>query len=315
MNNRLRKLTILALVMILAIALVSCNKKDKVEENLVVDDVENIDEIKVEDNFGRVFISEKPAEKVVSLSPSNTEILFALGLDDEIIGVTTSCNYPEKALEKEKIGGYSDVNLEKIIELNPDLVVVSGEGDPDIINRLAESDIQVLGYDPKNIDEIIDSIISIGQATGKNEEAKEITEEIIMGKDEVLSKIEGIEPVKTIYEIWHDPITVAGSGSFIDSLIKLANGINIADQAEGEYPIFDVETLIEEDPQVYLLSTDAADDVIEGIGSRPGFSEIDAIKNDRVYVIDADTTMRPGPRIIEALQMIAEALHPEIIQK
>lgn len=316
MSRNFKKLSVLFLVLVLTLSLVSCGNKENPQED-VETSVEEVGEketgsIKVEDEYGRVFESEEPAKTVVSLAPSNTEILFALGLDDEIIGVTSFCNYPEKALEKEQIGGFSEINLEKIIELNPDLVVASGEGDPDVINRLLEADIQVLGYDPNDIDSIVESIKSIGLATGKNDEAEVLSKEILDGKDEIVKKVEGLEPVRAIYEIWHDPITAAGKGSFIDSLITLANGENIAQKADGEYPIFDVETLIEEDPEVYFLSSDASEEVVNEIANRPGFSDVTAVKEGQIFVLDADTTLRPGPRIIEALTLIAESLHPEI---
>ncbi|MEW8973414.1 MAG: cobalamin-binding protein [Tissierellaceae bacterium] len=279
------------------------------EENISKSEVEE-----VEDDFGNIFTLGKVPERIISLSPSNTEILFALGLGDKIVGVTTFCDYPEEALEKEKIGNYSGINLEKIIELQPDLVLSYGPGEEENNKRLKEVGIPVLGYLPESIDEVIENILIIGRITGTEKKAEELTNDMLKKKDEIVEKVKGTEKKRVFYEIWHEPLQAAGPGSFMDSLIQLANGDNIAKDAKGEYPQYDIEQLIERDPEVYLTSADIPEKTIESILERPGYSEISAIKQGRVYILDANITSRPGPRIVEALELVARAIHPEVFE-
>jgi iron complex transport system substrate-binding protein len=202
----------------------------------------------------------------------------------------------------------------RVIELEPDLVINYGPGNEEENLRLQEAGIQVLGYLPESIDEVIETIKSIGKATGVEDKAQTVTENMLEKKDEILEKIKDTEKVKVFYEIWHDPLQAAGAGSFMDNLINLANGDNIAKDAEGEYPQYDLEQLVERDPEVYLTSADMPDKTVESISQRPGYSDITAIKEGNVYILDANITSRPGPRIIEALEIVAKAIHPEVFK-
>lgn len=323
MNNRIKSISLI-LAMVMLVGLVGC-ATDKPKETEVQDPVVQDTEVKdngespdsfieVEDDFGNVVTFEKAPEKIISMAPSHTEILFALGLGDKIVGVTSYCDYPEEALEKEKIGDFNGINLERVIELEPDLVINYGPGNEEENLRLQEAGIQVLGYLPESIDEVIETIKSIGKATGVEDKAQTVTENMLEKKDEILEKIKDTEKVKVFYEIWHDPLQAAGAGSFMDNLINLANGDNIAKDAEGEYPQYDLEQLVERDPEVYLTSADMPDKTVESILQRPGYSGITAIKEGNVYILDANITSRPGPRIIEALEIVAKAIHPEVFK-
>ena len=140
----------------------------------------------------------------------------------------------------------------------------------------------------------------IGKATGKKAEAEEIINSIKEKRDYILEKVKDAEEVTVFYEIWHDPLMGAGKGSFMDELITLAGGKNIAYDTDGAYPQYDLEQLIERDPQVYLASKDSDDKTIESIKLRPGYDAISAIKNDRIYLFkgnEANLVSRPGPRI------------------
>lgn len=307
-----KKIIALIISLFLILSLVACNKEgSSKDENQETENIVINDGYVIKDSYGREYIGKDYAKTVVSLAPSNTEILFALGLDEEILGVTSFCNYPEKALEKEKIGGFSEVNLEKIIELDPEVVLLTGEGDKDTVDRLNESGITVLGYKMESIDDIIYAIESIGNLTGKDDEAEELSLEIITKIDEVVDKVKDLESKKVFYEIAYDPIIAVGKTSFINDVIRLAKGENIAEVAEGEYPRFDLETLVNEDPEVYFVSSDTPEEIIKEIPNRPGFEDISAIKNNNIHILNSDITLRPGPRIAEALEAIAKAIHNE----
>lgn len=307
---KFRKLALIMAIVVLGVAVVGCttDTAEKPVEPVVVTQ----DELyKIVDDFGREVVLDKAPERIISLAPSNTEILFALGLGDKVIGVTSYDDYPAEALEVEKIGDFNGINLEKIIELEPDLVINYGEGNEEENARLEEAGINFVGFEPESIDAVLDTITRIGQLTGALDEAKALTEDMNVKKDEILNKIKGTESKKVFYEIWHDPLMAAGLGSFIDELMTLVGGDNVAKDADGEYPQFDLEQLVERNPQVYLTSADMPEKTPEAIAKRPGFENIDAIIEGNVFVLDGNIVSRPGPRIIEALELIAKAIHPE----
>ncbi|WP_409227878.1 helical backbone metal receptor [Gudongella sp. SC589] len=264
------------------------------------------------DDFGNTIIFDNPPQRIISLAPSNTEILFAIGAGDKVVGVTSYDDYPEDVLDIEKIGDFNGINLERIIELEPDLVINYGDGVTEENERLLEAGIQIAGFEPESIEEIRDTILRIGEMTGHKQEALELVDEMASKEEEILESIEGLEKKTVFYEIWHEPLMAAGPGSFIDQLISLAGGENVANDAEGEYPQYDLEQLIERNPEVYLTANDLPEKTVDSIKERPGYSEIDAIKNGRVYLIDGNVISRPGPRIIQALELIVEAIHPEL---
>lgn len=317
MKKRIALFLVFALILI---SVAACTPK-KVEEPEVpiVDEkppVEEVGEYPVEitDDFGNMVKFEKAPDTIISLAPNNTEILFALGLGDKVVGVTSFCDYPEEALAVEKIGDFNGINLEKIIELNPDLVLNYGPGDADDNARLKEAGIQMLAFLPESIDAVINTINTIGQATGSTEQSKELTNNMMAKKDEILDLVKNADKKKVFYEIWHDPLMAAGPGSFMDGLITLAGGTNIAENAEGDYAQYDLEQLIERNPEVYLTSADMPDKTPESMMARPGFENIEAMKTGNIHVLDANITSRSGPRIVEALELVAKAIHPELFK-
>ena len=319
-NFRNNKFLLLLLVLLLTLTVFTGCGKEPTEDNSdngeehIVEDKGSIYPMDVEDQFGNTVTFEKKPESIVSLAPSHTEILFSLGLGDKIVGVTDFCDYPKEALDKEKIGSYTEINIEKIVELNPDLVVQYGPGDEDITASIRDAGINILCYEPESIDAVIDVIEKLGKVTDTVEQAESIVGEMNAKKEEIVNKVKDSEKTKVFYEIWHDPLMAAGPGSFMDELINLSGGENIAADAEGEYPQFDIEQLIERDPQVYLAAQDSEEKTVESIKARPGFENISAVKNDRVYLLEPNIVSRPGPRIIEALEMVAKAIHPELFK-
>lgn len=312
MYKKYKHLSLIIALLILTVSLAGCNdKKIDNDESDNPTPTTNESSFSIEDDFGNKVSFEKAPERIISLAPSNTEILFALGLGDKVIGVTSYDDYPEEVLEIEKIGDFTAINLEKIIELQPDLVVNYGPGNEEENARLKETGISIVGFEPESIDEIIDTIDKIAKLTGKTAEANSLKNSMIEKRDEIVNKVKDSPKVRVFYEIWHDPLMAAGPGSFMDQLIELAGGENIANDAQDEYPQFDLEQLIERNPEVYLTSADMPEKTPETMMSRPGFENISAIKSGRVYVLDANIVSRPGPRIVEALEIVAEKIHPE----
>ena len=254
-------------------------------------------------------------ERIVSLAPSNTEILFDLNIEEKIVGVTDYCDFPEAAKNKEKVGGFSDPNIEKIISLKPDLVIATGMHEKQV-EELEKLNIPSVVLDPKDFDGMFDSIEIIGKAVGCEPEALNLVETLKARVKEVDDKISGIpenERPKIYYELWPSPITSVGPGTFVDSIIQLAGGENIAGDAKKAYPEYSQEMIIDKNPDIIIFShhgssQQSAEDILE----RPGWQDINAIKNDKVFYIEENIVQRATPRLVDGLEHLARIIHPEL---
>jgi len=274
--------------------------------------------VEMEDDLDQqITLAEKP-NRIISLAPANTEILFALGLADEIVGVSSYANYPEPATKKEKIGSITEVNLEKVVALKPDLIVASGINRIETIKKLRELGYQVAGFYPQTVNDIFKTIKDIGKLTGKDEEANKLTGKLFVEMSEIMNlvekKVEEKGRQKIFYEIWSDPLITAGENTFIDDLIEMAGGINIGAYAQGMWPQYSLEKLILENPAVFISSYHSAPQkvTIETIKERRIYQQLKAVKNNRIYLVNQDLVSRAGPRIIEGLREFVKALHPEL---
>ena len=322
MKTSLKKISLILAMMLILVGVVACSndsndKGQDIVEPSVEDNKDDVVEnhyLSIEDAFGHIVEMEKAPERIISLAPSNTEILYALGLGDKIVGVTAFCDYPEEALEVDKVGDFNGINFEKVVELEPDLVVNYGMLEDDALKMYNDAGIAVISFIPESIDEVIETIKQISIATYSEDRGNDLVERMEEHRDEILAKVQDTEEVKVFYEIWHEPLMTAGAGSFVDGLINLANGVNVASDAEGEYPNYDIEKLIENDPEVYLTANDLPEKTAESIMTRPGYEDIAAIKNGKIYLLDGNIVSRPGPRIVEALEIIAQKIHPQAFE-
>lgn len=309
--KRYCKIVALFLSLCLLLTIVVGCQANKPEPAKVEEKVEKFP-LKLMDDLGRlVEIKEKP-EKIISLAPSNTEILFALGLGDKVVGVTEFCDYPEEAKSKEKAGGFKEPNLEKLVELRPDVIFATGmhqKSLPDI----EKLNLAVFVIDSKSINDVILDIETVGKITDSEKAAEkvvaEMQEKIDMVKEK-LAILADVEKPLVYYEIWNDPIQTVGPGTFIYGIIELAGGKNIVEGAAEEYPLLSLETLIKRDPAVIIAGVGSMGDPGK-VKERKGWENISAVKNEKVYVIDENLVVRPGPRIADGLVEIARILHPE----
>lgn len=261
----------------------------------------------------KITLTEEP-DKVISLAPGNTEILFALDLDEELVGVDNFSNYPEEVESIEKIGDAFNLNMEKIIELEPDLILTL-KGNEEAVKEFENLGIAVYTLDANNIENVLEDISEIGQLTNSLDEAEELVSEMQEKIDEIkilLADVSDEDKPKVFYMVWSEPIMSAGSGTFINNLIELANGINIvaADGLEG-WSEYSLEKLIEHDPDVIIAPKSLAP-TPETITADERFSSTKAVLENRVVVIDDDPVSRIGPRIVEGFKQIAQALYPDI---
>jgi len=265
-----------------------------------------------------IFLILAKAEAVpiyISLAPSTTEILFALGLDDEIAGVSSFCNYPPKAKDKTNIGDFSRPNMEKIISLKPDYIFCTGLEQAPVVEELRSLGFNVYVADPKTVEELLSSIKDIGAITGKTKEAWLLVKNM---KDDIatvnrkICLIPDAERVKVFVEIWHEPLMTAGTGSFIDELITLAGGINVAHDVRRPYSYFSAEKVISLNPGCIIMAYMDKESPLKLVETRSGWGNIKAVKNKRVFNdINPDILLRPGPRITEGLKELYKRLYPE----
>ena len=276
--------------------------------------------IQITDQLGRTVGFTRIPERIVSLAPSNTEILFALGLADKVVAVTDYCNYPPEAKEKASIGGFSTPNIEKVVALSPDLVVATSIHQKQVIPNLEQRGITVFALAPKTLDEVLEAITLVGEITGKEKEAsnlvREMRERITAVTDKTSSLTEAQKP-RVFYITWHDPLKTAGAGTLHDELIQKAGGTNIARNLTG-YSGITLEAVIDANPEVMIAGVGmgtGADAPLQFAVTEPRLRNTDARQHNRVYAIDVDLVGRPGPRIVAALEQFAQYIHPELFKE
>lgn len=271
------------------------------------------------DDMGRKVTLAAQPQKLISLAPSNTEILFALGLGEKVVGVDDYSDYPPEAAAVAKIGGFSKPNVEKIVDLKPDLVLASSMHEQ-AVKQLEQLGVPTAVVDPKTVDEVLTSIKWIGRATGAEERAGQLVAQMEERIQRVRALVQEIPEEKkplVYYEVYSDPLMSAGPKTLIGQLIELAGGRNIARTAETDYPKFSAEAIIKANPEIIIFPRfhGTASLTVEQVKARSGWEEISAIKNNRIYSIDANIISRPGPRVVEALEQLTQMIHPELLSK
>lgn len=262
----------------------------------------------ITDDLGRLVTINGTPQRIVSLAPSNTEILFALGLGDKVVGVTDYCNYPPEALNKTKVGGYINPDIEKIVALKPDLVLVAYGTPMDVINSMVGLGLTVFGIKTTNLDDLLNDIRTVGKITGKEAEAIALTSQMeskIKAITDVTSQL-GQRP-RVFYILWNGPLWTAGSGTFINELIEKAGGVNICENITG-YSEVSLEYVLACNPQIIITSQGSYDWAINA----SELASTNASQTGRIYTLDDDLVQRPGPRLVEGLEWFAHFIHPEI---
>jgi len=276
--------------------------------------------LEITDQAGKVVRIEREPEKIVSLAPSNTEIVYALELQDKLVGVTGYCDYPEAAQQKPKIGGFSDVDIEKVVAMEPDLVLAANMHKDEITPELERLGITVLTIDPQTINDVLLAIDLVGIATGNREVAASVTTEMNNRIEAVTSKtaeLSDVQRVKVFYILWHDPLMTVTSITRIHEMITKAGGINIAADLGGNYPTISLEAVLIADPQVIIVGSGhgSGEDIpFQFALTESRLAEVEARLQNRIYEIDADLTSRAGPRIVQGLEKLAEFIHPELFE-
>ncbi|MFQ5586358.1 MAG: ABC transporter substrate-binding protein [Thermodesulfobacteriota bacterium] len=266
------------------------------------------------DDLGREVVLEAAPKRIVSLGPNITEILFAIGLDEEIVGVTLFSDYPEGAKGKAVVGSYVNINLERLLSLSPDLVISTSDGNPKgSIERLTTMGIPVFVIaPPRGIGDINSAILSIGRITGREGEAGRLVNEMEGRVDEVVTRLEGATARPVFYQLGDNPLMTVGGGTFIDTLITMAGGRNIAGGVSLPYPRFSMEGVLSNAPEVLVISSMAEREASKAVLKRwEQWREIPAVRSGEIHFINPDLIHRAGPRIVDGLEELARMIHPE----
>jgi iron complex transport system substrate-binding protein len=269
------------------------------------------------DEVGRkVEVKPNPA-RIISLAPNLTEIFFALGLGDRVVGVSSYCNYPPEAKAKEKVGGYINPSLEKIIALKPDLVFGTADGDlKAFVDKMITMGIPVYITNPESVEGVIGTIQHIGEVTSATAAATQLSTSMHRRIRAVREKVQDRPRPRVIHILSFEPLMSSGTGSFVHDLIHLAGGENIVKGVKVRHPRISMEEVIAKDPEVILLSGMVLKDPLaEQKQWWERWKEISAVRSGRIHVLEADLIHRPSPRIVDGLEAMAKAIHPECFKK
>ncbi len=260
------------------------------------------------------------AQRVVSLAPSNTEILFAVGAGSQLVGRDEFSNYPAEALAIPSVGGsMGNYNAEAIVSLKPDLVLAAEINPPELVENLAGLGLTVYFLpNPTDIEGVYANLLTVAQLTGHTAEAETLVASLRQRVQAVQEKIAPLSYAPVVfYELdATDPNApyTTGPGTFMHLLIGMAGGINAASGAPSAWAQFSSEELLVQNPQVILLGDAAYGVTVEAVQSRPGWEALDAVQNGRVYPFNDDLVSRPGPRLVDGLEALARLLHPEVFE-
>lgn len=274
----------------------------------------------VDDLGAEVLLTSEPL-RIVSLAPSNTELLFAMGLGARVVGVTRYCNYPPEAAEIEEVAGFSDLSVEMIAAVRPDLVVASRGNDPESLETVRQLGVPVFALANNSVAEVIESVRRLGRLTGQQEVAEALSLSLQARIDSVTQRVvadSATAPVRVLWGFVGDTIYTAGAGSIIDDVIQTAGGVNLGREAGEGWPQVSLETVVNWRVEVLLTSlhlgegslADAIEAELARMRSLDGWRQLPAVASGGLVHIDADVLTRPGPRSVDAVELLAEKLHP-----
>jgi len=269
----------------------------------------------IRDDLGETFSFSSVPMRVISLAPSNTEMLFALGVGDRIVGVTEYCNYPLEANSINKVAGFNTVNLEKVAQVKPELILAIRGNDMESLRSLRQLGIPVFSFDIQNLDQVSSALRRLGTLLGVENRANTIADSLESRVRLVRRDIKDVpDKPKVMWGFWGDPIYTAGAKTMIDDVIETAGGKNMGRLAKGAWPQISLETVVQWAPDV-IITTHVPGGVghllneVNRLRETDGWKLIPAVQSGRIHYVEADWLLRPGPRLVDALQSVAHLLH------
>jgi iron complex transport system substrate-binding protein len=262
------------------------------------------------DDVGNSVTLQRAPRRIVSLAPSLTEILFLIGADSSIVGVTDYCDYPDAAKHKARIGGMLNPNIERILALQPDLVLMSGSGNVrSDFEKLTSAGTSVFVSYPKSIDGVFKSIVDIAELTGRRRTADSVVNLLRLRRESLVRQATATRKETVLLILSLNPLIAIGPKTFLNELVILANGQNIVRDSSMAYPVLSREEILRRQPDVIIATNDIVRSIDDILSPYPEWKSLTAIRNKRVAIVDASIVSRPGPRIIDGLEAIIHAIH------
>jgi len=268
----------------------------------------------VSDETGRTVRIPVPVRRIVSLAPSVTESIYALGLENLLVGDTDYCDYPEAARKLHKVGGATNPSLEEIAQLKPDIVlVIKSLNRLETVQQLERLGIATYSTDPHNLDEIRGSVHRLAEVLG-NPAAGEALDAALLEREKLLQqKLQRVQPARALFVVWTDPLISVGKHTFIADALTHAGATSVADSWQ-DWPHISLEEVVRLQPQFLIFASSHSEQVardVDALAKRPGWDLLDAVKNRR-YVVISEAINRPAPRLFSAVEELARQLHPEV---
>jgi vitamin B12 transport system substrate-binding protein len=250
----------------------------------------------------------KPAQRIIALSPHAVELLYAIGAGDRIVGTVEYADYPEEAKKIPRIGNYTGIQLERVLELKPDLIVAWRTGNKDSdLKKMESLGLKLFYTHPQSIKEIKHDLAKLGELIGLSENADKVIADLEQKYQAILKRYKNKRAVKVFYQMWHDPIRTVGPNSWVESLIADCNGENVFNDAGSDYPLVSLESVLIKDPEVIIIPHHSGN-----IGAKKSvwdnWQTINAVKHNRLFVINGDILHRFAPRAIEGLEQLCQAI-------
>lgn len=264
--------------------------------------------VTITDDASRTVTIESEPKRIVSLAPANTEIVYALGIFDRLVGVTTFDDYPAQVKDVAKVGDFTTPNLEAIAAAKPDVILLTGGVQADVLSKLEGLGSKVVVIDPQDVDGVLSAIADVAKVTGTSAKGEEVVAKMKADLADIQAKVAGAAPTSAFIEIGWNPLYTAGSGTLLNDLLVKAGGKNVVTQAG--YVGYSVEQLVKDQPAVYL-GTHSSIGSAAALAKRPGYSALAAVAAGKVFSLDDNLVSRPGPRVVEGVLEIAKALHPD----
>ncbi len=272
--------------------------------------------VTLKDALGREISVPAPPQRLIALAPNLTEILYALDLGDRVVGVTNHCNYPPEASLKPKVGSYVHLNVEQIINLSPDLVIGTMDGNERyILDLLEQARIKVFFVNPRDVRQTIETLSILGLVCGVPEKARQISDTLTLRVNRVVEAVKGKKRPLVFLQIHIQPIMSVNGNTVHHDLLRLAGGDNMTAQEPVTYPRISLEAVIRRKPEVILVSSMEREGRFEKARQDwLQWTSIPAVQKGRVHLIDSDLIDRPSPRVVDGLEIMAKLLHPEILR-
>ncbi len=274
----------------------------------------------VTDDLGTQVSFDSPPQRIISLAPNITEILFAIGLQDRVVGVTSFCDYPPEAAHKEQVGGYTNFSVEKIVSLDPDVVFAAHGSPMALIESLYNLGLKVFGLRPLSYDEVTDRIELIGRICDVQPAATTLATHMLEARDEIRVATQALPPQQrplALCVVGLDPLWVAGPGTFIDDMLQVCGARNVAGDIGKKWSEISMEAVVAADPDILIITytrndEKSAADYLRDLQANETWRGVKAVQQGRIIIVDEDLVTLPGPRLAEGLRVMARSIHPKL---